>query len=110
MALEKAELASNRAADWSGQVRERVVEAGGNVDRVENWLGYSMAKIDFNVDRVSNEITAGTDRIKAAVSEPLFRTGTVVQGIKALLELLPLDRLDNEGNEGNEDRLRHSQD
>ena len=96
LALEKAGLVSGRAADWSGQIRERVVDASGNVDRVENWLGYGMAKLSFNIDRVSKEITNGADRIKAAVSEPLFRTGTVVQGIKAFLELLTLVQPDHE--------------
>ena len=96
VALEKAELASGRAAEWSGQIRERVVDAGGNVNRVENWLGYSMAKLDFNVDRVSKDITGRVARIQAAVSEPLFRTGTVVQGIKAFLELLTLVQPDHE--------------
>ena len=93
--LEKAEVASDRATEWSGQLRERVAEASGNVDRVENLLGYGLAKIDFNVDRVSKEINDGANRIKAAVSEPLFRTGTVVHGIKALLELLALGRKDH---------------
>lgn len=95
--LEKAELASGRAAEWSGQIRERVVDAGGNVNRVENWLGYGMAKLDFNVDRVSKDITGRVDRIQAAVSEPLFRTGTVFQGIRAFLELLTLGQPDQEG-------------
>ena len=97
VALEKAELASGRAAAWSGQVRESVVEASGNVDRIENYLGYGMAKIHFNVDRISNEITGRADRIHEAVSEPLNRTGSVVRGIKAILELLTLGRPDDEG-------------
>ncbi len=97
IALEKAELASHRAAGWSGQIRERALEAGGNVDRAENWLGYGMAKLDFTVDRVSKEITGGVDRINATVSAPLLRTATVVHGIKAFLELLSLSQPDPEG-------------
>jgi len=95
--LEKAELASGRAAGWSAQIRERALEAGGNVDRAESWLGYGMAKLDFTVDRVSKEITDGADRINAAVSEPILRTSTVVHGVKALLELLRLSQPDPDG-------------
>ena len=97
VALEKVERASSRAADWSGQLREKSVVAAGNVEGVENWLGYGMAKLDFNVDRVSKKITGRADRIKRTVSEPLFRAGTIVQGIKAVLELLAWARPDQSG-------------
>jgi hypothetical protein len=97
VALEKVELASGRAAEWSGQLRESTVDARGNVDRAENWLGYGMAKLDFTVDQMSKKITDEADRIKAAVSEPLFRTGSVVHGIKSFLELLPFSQPDHEG-------------
>jgi hypothetical protein len=96
VALEKVEVASGRAAEWSGQLRESAVDAGGNVERAENWLGYGMAKLDFTVDKISKQITDEADRIKAAVSEPLFRTGSVVHGIKAFLELLPFSQANHE--------------
>ena len=94
VALQKAELASGRAAGWSAQIRERALEASRNVNRAKSWLGYGIAKLDFNVDRVSKEITDGADRINAAVSEPILRTATVVHGVKALLELLRLSQPD----------------
>ena len=90
--LEKAEFASDRATDWSGQGRQRMVEVDGNVHRAENWLQYGLAKISFNVDRLTLELDSRTRRVKAAVSEPLFRTGIVVQGVKVILELLARGR------------------
>ena len=86
--LEKAELASDQATDWSGQIRQRMVDVDGNVQRAENWLQYGLAKISFNVDRVTQELDSRTRRAKTAVSEPLFRMGAVVQGVRAILELL----------------------
>ena len=86
--LEKAAFASDRATDWSGQIRQRMVDLDGNVQRAENWLQYGLAKINFNVDRVTQELDSRTRRAKTAVSEPLLRVEMVVQDVRAILELL----------------------
>ena len=82
------ESVSGAATEWSGRARERVQDLEGDFDRADNWVRYGLAKLEFNVDKVSERLTDKTQGIKSAISEPLFRTATVVQGVKALLELL----------------------
>jgi len=84
------ESVSATATQWSGQARERVQDLEGDFDRADNWVRYGLAKLDFNVDKVSERLDDRTREIKSAISGPLFQTATVVQGVKALLELLTI--------------------
>jgi hypothetical protein len=95
--LEEAQVASVRATQMSARLRDGVVDATQNVDRADNWLQYGMAKVDFKVDRVSAELNESAQEVQQAISEPLYRSGAIVQGVKALLEFLVLSR-SREGN------------
>ena len=86
--LSHLESASGTATEWSGRARERVHGLEGNFERADNWVRYGLAKLDFNVDKVSERLENKTQGIKSAIWEPLFQTATVVQGVKALLELV----------------------
>ncbi len=75
--------------------RQRVGDFGGDLDRAQNWFRFGLAKFDFEMDRIAGGVQEGTDKVKSAVSEPLFRAGAIVQGIRAILELVTTPRDDD---------------
>ena len=95
--LERLEIVSERAAEWSGKVRSGVVDAGTNVGRADNWLHYGLAKVEFKVDRISNAVNQRANRMEAVVLEPLSRIRLIVQSANALLEILLPARADRNG-------------
>jgi len=88
--IEQAGSASAHMVGWSRQARERVGGVNRDFGRAANWIHYGLARIDFNVERASEELDAATKKVSARVAEPLYRTATVIQGVKALLELITL--------------------
>ena len=93
--ISRVEAASGRATEVSARARQRVGDFGGDLDRAQNWFRFGLAKVDFEMDRISGGVQEGTDKVKSAVSEPLFRTGAIVQGIRAVLELVTISRSDD---------------
>ena len=92
--ISRVEAASGRATEVSARARQRVSDFGGDLDRAQNWFRFSLAKVDFEIDRISEGVREGTDKVKSAVSEPLFRAGEIVQGIRAVLGLVTISRGD----------------
>jgi hypothetical protein len=86
--LDHLEAVSEKATEWSSAAREGARSLSDDFDRADNWVHYGLAKLDFNVDKVSERMDDNTQQIKSSIWEPLFRTATVVQGVKALLELV----------------------
>ncbi len=89
--LREAESASERAVDWSARARERALGLDAEIERTQNWLRFGLAKVEFRMDRFSDDVASGTDRVKAAVSKPLFRFGSILHGVRAVLESLSSD-------------------
>ena len=89
--LREAESASERVVDWSARARERALGLDAEIERTQNWLRFGLAKVEFRVDRLSDDVASGTDRVKAAVSKPLFRFGAILHGVRAVLESLSSD-------------------
>ena len=88
VSLGHLESLTNSATEWSSRARKHVHSLEGSSNTAENWLRYSLAKLDFNVDKVSERLDNKTKGFKSTLLEPLFRTATVLQGTTALLELL----------------------
>ena len=89
--LHEAESASERVVDWSARARDRAIGIDSEIERAQNWLRFGLAKVEFKVDRVSNEVGSGTDRVKAAISEPLFRFGAILHGVRSVLQFISPD-------------------
>jgi hypothetical protein len=85
-----AESVSAKATDYSSKAREKAVDLGGDFDRAQNWFRFGLAKMDFEMNRVSEGVRDATVRAKEAAEEPLSRAGAVVHGVKAVLELIQL--------------------
>ena len=92
--ISRVEAASGRATEVSAIARQRVGDFGGDLDRAQNWFRFGLAKVDFEMDRISEGVQKGTDKVKSAVSEPLLRAGEIVQGIRAVLGLVTISRGD----------------
>ncbi len=90
--ITRVEAVSARATEVSATARQRVGGFGGDLDRAQNRFRYGLAKLDFEMDRISGGVQDGTDKVKSAVSEPLSRAGAIVQGIRAILELVTISR------------------
>ena len=86
----QAESASAKATGYSRKAREKVADLGGDFDRAEDWFRYGLAKMDFEMNRMSEGVRDASDRAKEAAAEPLSRAGAIVHGVKAVLELVHL--------------------
>ncbi len=86
----QAESVSAKATGYSGKAREKVADLRGDLDRTENWVRFGLAKMDFEMDRISERVRDTADRAKQVAGEPLSRAGAIVHGLKAMLELVHL--------------------
>ena len=89
-ALEELQTWSAGLAEWSAKASRGMVRVGEECGRADNFLQYGLAKLDFNVDKASARLEHRTQEVIDTVSEPLERAAAVVQGVKALLEILEL--------------------
>jgi hypothetical protein len=104
-AVEGAAEASSAAADWSGRARDAVREIEPKLLDLSGRLGYALAKIDFKVDAYSQKITADVQTLRKRATErvagPVTEAITVIQGARALGNLVSLvaSRDDDEAGE-----------
>lgn len=95
-ALQHAEIISGRATMVSSRARRRVDDLSVELDQANNWFHYGMAKLDFELNRISSGINKGTEKVQSVVSGPLFRAGSIAQALRAALEFLTLYRHEND--------------
>jgi len=93
--IARLEVASGRATESSASARQRIGDFGGDLDRVQDWFHFGLAKVDFEMDRIFGSIQEGTDKVKSTVSEPLLKAGSICQGIRAVLDLVTISRGDD---------------
>ena len=84
--------ASAAAADWSGRVRDEVEDLEPKMLEASSHVGYTLAKIDFEVDRftatATDRLRSVTKRTKEKVAGPLTEVIAVIQGARALGHLV----------------------
>lgn len=88
MSIRVAERTTEDLAGMTAELRSTVHEWEETLDRADNWARYGLAKMDFNADRASQKLHRGTRTLAGRVGEQLFRTATVIHGIKAALEFI----------------------
>lgn len=78
---------TNRLALVSGEIRAGVHQLDSGLGRLDNWARYGLAKVDFNADRVSARMGARARDATSELQSPLFKTATVIHGVRTILDL-----------------------
>lgn len=86
--------ASTAAADWSGRIRDDVENLEPKLLEASSRVGYTLAKIDFEVDRFAatarDRARSVAKRTKEKVAGPLTEVIAIIQGARALGHLVSL--------------------
>lgn len=86
--LRIAEQATSRLRVVSGELRTAVVEFDDGSRRADNWARYGLAKLDFNAERLTDNLSARTRSLAHRIRNPLYRTAAAVHGLRATLDLI----------------------
>ena len=77
---------SSHAVTLSDRLKNTVARLPAVLDSAQTQVQFSLAKIDAQMDRVSQDISGNADKIKSAALEPLLRAGSVASGILKVLK------------------------